>query len=240
MMNGRHVPLLVFALATWLLGGCMGGCKAQPADPSAPAARPAPPAPAVAERPAKPTDKAALDALKCPSPWTAQSSAAREGTRVSCFDAEGMRQGPSLLIGPAGGRLQATSFKDDREHGQLTLWQRGTKQVIARGQVEGGRLLSYEVVGDPPPLGMADGSLAPLKRRIEAEIDRAQTCQADADCTVAFGGRCPFGCAVPTHKSEAARIKELVYAAPTGCKYKCKAGKRAPGCVQGRCQTVHH
>jgi hypothetical protein len=236
MRNGRPLrALLPHLVALLALASVACTQKKEPAPaPSAAPTTPTTPAPAAA-----PPTQATGPELACPAGAKVRKSTVLGVTTTSCFDAGGRRQGRSMRVDAGGQRLQTTAYQDDVEHGALTVFAAGTDKVVARGTVEQGRLLRYELVGDPPRQGSGEGPLAVLRDRVKAEIERAQSCRADADCVVAVGSRCPFGCYVPTHKDEATRIKQLVEAFPRGCKYKCKTGGK-PRCVEQRCTTSYH
>lgn len=72
--------------------------------------------------------------------------------------------------------------------------------------------------------------------QISAEIEKANYCSADSDCTVVYFG-CPFGCGSYVNKNSADYLKKLVtdyQSTHLQCEYKCMM-LYLPMCKEGMC-----
>lgn len=74
------------------------------------------------------------------------------------------------------------------------------------------------------------------EKSLRKEIDMANHCATQQDC-VNVGSKCPFGCYIYTHASEADRIRGLLENFQSNCEYSCISCPTV-ACVDNKCQPV--
>lgn len=68
---------------------------------------------------------------------------------------------------------------------------------------------------------------------IQKQIDEANFCSVDSDCTYA-GSKCPFGCYVYVNKAESEKITKLIDSFDSKCIYDCMVFENVT-CIKGKC-----
>jgi hypothetical protein len=72
------------------------------------------------------------------------------------------------------------------------------------------------------------------EKDVRREIEVANRCVSDTDCTV-VQSTCPFDCYALVHKDEAERIDALIQAFPSTCTYSC-VPQPTFRCIEGLCR----
>lgn len=81
-----------------------------------------------------------------------------------------------------------------------------------------------------------------VQRQFSVELELANDCEADAQCTVIYPG-CPLGCNAAVHIDKAAHIEEVadklrgsIQSDGQSCQYSCVAAN--PACIENKCTAV--
>lgn len=82
---------------------------------------------------------------------------------------------------------------------------------------------------------IADFNKKITEKYIQNEINKANYCETNSDCSLVANSKCPFGCYIFVNKEEVDRIDNLLKNFESQCVYSCVQNQDVE-CINNKCQ----